>query len=224
MSIGGMAATLSTGTTTSSASGESGRRTFTKLVLVSMLGGVVAPGTTAGTLLDPTVLRPATSKTDAGQPAVGLNARVTVLAELRNLTGLTWDQVATLFGVSRRAVHFWASGKTMAAAHHEHLQRTLGCLRIVDRGNAPANRNALFGPTENGIAPFDLLVERKYDEFIAMLAHGKRGKPTTLKPARVSPNRLPQSPHTRADAQEDTVHMEAGPPRLARVVKVPRGQ
>jgi transcriptional regulator with XRE-family HTH domain len=32
------------------------------------------------------------------------------LTELRELTGLTWDQIASMLGVSRRAVHAWMSG------------------------------------------------------------------------------------------------------------------
>jgi hypothetical protein len=33
-----------------------------------------------------------------------------VIAEIRHLTGLTWEQLAQVFNVSRRSVHFWASG------------------------------------------------------------------------------------------------------------------
>lgn len=43
------------------------------------------------------------------------------LHELREHSGLTWDQLARLFGVSRRSVHHWASGDNMNAAHQEAL-------------------------------------------------------------------------------------------------------
>ena len=49
----------------------------------------------------------------------------TVIAQLRRLTGLTWEQLAYLFGVSRQSVHFWASGGTMTAAHRLHLERVI---------------------------------------------------------------------------------------------------
>src|SRR4030065_864926 len=35
------------------------------------------------------------------------------IAEIRRLTGLTWGQIAEIFDVSRRTIHFWASGKPL---------------------------------------------------------------------------------------------------------------
>ena len=35
------------------------------------------------------------------------------IAELRSLSGLTWEQTARLLGVTRRSVHFWASGEVL---------------------------------------------------------------------------------------------------------------
>lgn len=40
---------------------------------------------------------------------------------LRERTGLTWEQIARLFGVSRRAVHLWAAGGKLSAANEELL-------------------------------------------------------------------------------------------------------
>ena len=80
-----------------------------------------------------------------------------VIGELRRLSGLTWDQLARLFGVSRRSVHFWASGKPMAPSNEEHLRRLLAVVRKVDRGSARANRAILLGADEDGISLFDLL-------------------------------------------------------------------
>ena len=37
------------------------------------------------------------------------------IAELRRVSGLTWDQLARLVGVSRRTLHFWASGTAVMA-------------------------------------------------------------------------------------------------------------
>lgn len=46
------------------------------------------------------------------------------VAQLRSQAALTWEQLGRLFGVSRRAVHLWASGKRMNA-HNVELLREL---------------------------------------------------------------------------------------------------
>lgn len=220
MSVGGMH--VSSATVSTALAGDPGRRTFSSLVFVSLVSAIVAPGTTAGTLLDPSTLRAATSKTDAGQLEAEGAEHVSALSEVRRLTGLTWEQISALFGVSRRAVHFWATGKPMAASHEEHLQRTLNCLRAVDRGNSPTNRQALFLTTGNGLVPFDLLVQHRYDEFIAVLGRGDSGRQTTRRSARVSSDRLPRTPQLLANAQEESVHRETGVSRPASVVRARR--
>lgn len=207
---------------TASTSCEHGRRSFAGLVLVSILGSLVATGTTAGIFLDPSTFRPTSSKTDAGQIDTQGAEQVSAITELRRLSALTWEQIAVLFGVSRRAVHFWATGKPMAAAHDQHLQRTLNSIRTVDRGDGPSNRSALFAQTGSGIAAFDLLVQHQYEAFVALLGGPSGGPRTSTKPTRVSADRLPMSPRAIANAREDSAHCEAGPPRRANVVRTPR--
>ena len=219
MNIGGMTQNDLVESTGSVVSATIGRRSVAGLVFISLVSTIVAPGTTAGILVDPSILRPAASKTDAGQAETEGTEHVATLAELRRLTGLTWDQVASLFEVSRRAVHFWASGKPMAAAHQEHLQRSLGCLRAVDQGNAPANRHALFATNAEGIAPFDLLGKRQYEAFVLAMGRQAARSTTMTRPIRVSSERLPMSPKALAGAKEEPAHREAGLPRRARVVR-----
>lgn len=43
------------------------------------------------------------------------------LAEVRRLSGLSWQQIANAVGVSRRAVHYWSNGGNIAAVHQERL-------------------------------------------------------------------------------------------------------
>ena len=43
------------------------------------------------------------------------------LGELRRLSGLTWEQLAKLFNVSRRSLHFWASGQPLSRFNEEVL-------------------------------------------------------------------------------------------------------
>lgn len=38
-----------------------------------------------------------------------------ILSEIRRASGATWDQIASRFSVSRRAVHLWASGQKLSS-------------------------------------------------------------------------------------------------------------
>ncbi len=38
------------------------------------------------------------------------------ICEVRRLSGLTWKQMAGIFGVTSRSVHFWVSGRPMSEA------------------------------------------------------------------------------------------------------------
>ena len=49
------------------------------------------------------------------------------VSELRRISGLTWEQLAWLFGVSRRSVHFWASGKPFERHQPRAAHACVGC-------------------------------------------------------------------------------------------------
>ena len=167
--------------------------------------------------------RQLTSCTDAGRSQEPGAEQVAGINELRQLTAFTWDKVAELFGVSRRAVHHWASGKPMAEENDEHLQRCLGCLREVDRGDAVANRHALLATGSGGVTAFDMLARKRYDSVVEMLGRAVDATRTTRAPVQVPVDRLPPPPNVLADARDDISFREAGTPRPLRVVRRTRG-
>ena len=193
---------------------------------------LAAPGTSAGAPLPPKP--PVVRHTDSGEhrpESAGIRAHqspeaspIAAISEVRRLSGLTWEQLAQLVGVSRRALHFWASGKPMSAQNAEHLQRLLAVLQRVDRGSASANRAALFAPIQ-GVHPFDLLVRHDYERAVRLLG----ANPTPARPPRSRPSaqaldaRAPRPPAELVDALEDTVHQESGRVRKAKSVKVRGG-
>jgi transcriptional regulator with XRE-family HTH domain len=97
------------------------------------------------------------------------------LLELRRLSGITWEQLPELFGVSRRSLHFWASGKPQNSSNERRVQQLLATPQQIDRGNARENRVALFAVQSDGVIPFNLLREERYDDVIARL--GRRMLP-----------------------------------------------
>jgi DNA-binding transcriptional regulator YiaG len=85
------------------------------------------------------------------------------ISEIRRISGLTWEQLGQLFGVSRRSVHFWASGKPLSSANEARLMQVLDIVREANRGYARNTRAALFQATDS-IMPFDLLVSERFEE------------------------------------------------------------
>lgn len=138
--------------------------------------------------------------------------------EVRRLSGLTWEQTARLFGVSRRSVHFWASGAAMSSSHLEHVRRALAVLRVVDRGSAAQNRSILFEPSADGSVPFDDLAVGRWDAAHKKMGPGA-GRRATAE-AQLSPEaraaRRPPAPVELIDARHDRVHRESERTRASR--------
>lgn len=114
------------------------------------LGTLTSPATVASASVDTWMetwttnysvpLHPAqpSSPTSAPTPAAMTTAAEVMKVHLRS--GLTWDQIARLFGVSRRAVHGWASGSRMSAANTEFLARFVSILETRPNNSAEENR------------------------------------------------------------------------------------
>lgn len=155
---------------------------------------------------------------------VGMGRAEMALAELHHLSGLTWDQLARLFGVSRRSLHFWASGKPMTPANEEHLHRLLATIRKVDRGSAQANRALLLALGEDGIIPFDLLVQGRYEQVAALVGLGdaspRKSVPPIAEATRIA--RTPRPPEELVGALQDRVHIEKGRLLGAQPIRLPR--
>jgi DNA-binding transcriptional regulator YiaG len=164
-------------------------------------------------------------QTTAGAPVATPEPAGAAIGELRRISGLTWDQLARVFGVSRRSLHFWASGKPMAPSNEEHLQRVLAVVRKSDRGSASANRAALLAGREDGLLPFDLLVAKEYERVSSLLGEGgaqRASLPKLSKEARAA--RAPRPPEELVGALQDRVHRDTGAFRAARSVRMRSGR
>ncbi len=78
-------------------------------------------------------------------PGVTGTERTVQAAEVRWLhecSGLTWEQLGRMFGVSRRAVHLWANGGRMNSANAELLAELATLVRGLSGG--PDERRALL--------------------------------------------------------------------------------
>jgi DNA-binding transcriptional regulator YiaG len=185
---------------------------------------VAATGTTSATVLnDAALVAPLRAeRTDAGQARKEEVEHIAGVSELRRLSGLTWEQVASLFDVSRRAVHHWASGKPMTAEHEAHLYRILASLRALHQGSVQPNRQVLFGSAEpGGRSVFDLLRERNYDEVTRLVGVPQSGSPVRSQIV-VSADRLPSKPEQLVATEDESFDVKSGPRRRAKVVRATR--
>ncbi|PSB59374.1 transglycosylase domain-containing protein [Chamaesiphon polymorphus] len=141
--------------------------------------------------------------------------------ELRKLSGLTWEQLATLFGVSRRSVHFWASGEPLSSANEEKLNRTLDSVKYISRGSASSNRSLLMGIADDGKSYLELLAAGEFERVKYLLGAGnapakpKLGKLSTA----AEMSRVPPNPADLVDAIQDSIHREVGKSRAAKSVR-----
>lgn len=141
--------------------------------------------------------------------------------ELRKLSGLTWEQLAILFDVSRRSVHFWASGQPLTSANEEKLNRILDVVEYISRSSASRNRSLLMGIADDGKSYLDLLAAGEYDRVKHLLGAGNA--PAKPKLGQLSPaaemSRLPPNPADLVDALQDSIHHEVGKSRAAKSLR-----
>jgi DNA-binding transcriptional regulator YiaG len=145
--------------------------------------------------------------------------------ELKKLSGLTWEQLAKIFNVSRRSLHFWASGKPISPFNEEHLRRLLATIRYINRGSSDFNRSALLEPRHGSMIPLDLLIAGKYEEVKRLLGAGQVVEGKKLKPLfpEAAAARRPQSPEELVGALHEPVHLEVGRSRPAKTTRSRKG-
>jgi hypothetical protein len=193
-------------------------------VLVGVLW-VTAPATTssASTVVDGRFAR-AAMQTSPGLPVQSSDGRsaASSLAEVRRLAGLTWEQIARLFGVTRRAVHSWASGGAMSAANDERLHRTLAVMRRIDRGSSDVNRTLLFSSPGGGMTAFDMLVQGDFESVAEYLGDSAMSRPVRSEASTSRRTYQSMSPVALLSAVQDIGPVKRGERRVAKTTRVKR--
>ena len=143
------------------------------------------------------------------------------LNELRQLSGLTWEQLAKLFNVSRRSLHFWASGQPLSRSNEEKLNRLLGTIQYIDRGSASLNRSLLLQSGNDGILLIDLLVAGQHQEVKRTLGRGNAHEKPKLGLLSEEERRLrmPLPPGVLANPLPDISYRQTGRSRPARAAR-----
>ena len=83
------------------------------------------------------------------------------MRSLRRRSGLTWDELARILGVSRRTLYNWSVGGQISAAHARILADIVGLIHEVDTGDPKLTRSRLLAPTNSGSTLYTQLVQRR---------------------------------------------------------------
>lgn len=213
---------------TPSPTSGSGALQWARGLVISVSGALGVPGTSADEAFrsEPIGVTSAEQTSSGCASADEQESSDTAINELRRRSGLTWEQLARIFGVARRSIHFWASGKPMNAANEERLGRLLAVIRYIDRGTARETRMALVTALPEGGIPFELLLSDAFDEVAERLGPGIASAGPKLSPLAISARvaRATGSPEKLVGARHDTVHQEAGRSRAGRSVKTKSGR
>lgn len=99
---------------------------------------------------------------DEKAPVAALSA---VVQWLHRESGLTWDQIARLFGVSRRTVHLWANGGSMNSRHFSILSEVTKIVRGLPVATPQARRELLLVPGQDR-SLYDVVRERLASDYV----------------------------------------------------------
>ena len=77
--------------------------------------------------------------------------------EVRRLTGLTWDEIADLFQVTRRSAHYWANGGALSTEHALQLAAVQKIIKRVRPRPSKELRLVLLARTASGERLLELL-------------------------------------------------------------------
>lgn len=210
-----------TTTTTAPAAPAAPRTLFVGL----FIAGLCTTSSAALRLEEARWYRQPNSQTAAGVPPwTGTLAPVRTsaeLASLRRVSGLTWEQLASLFGVSRRALHFWASGEPMTIANDNRLRQLLQLMVSIDRGAAIANRVALLRQDRDGVTPLALLIAGDNERAVRALRAGSPVGPAAGSVAAQPERRLPRppAPSQLVQAEQASIHTDLPGGRAVRTTK-----
>jgi DNA-binding transcriptional regulator YiaG len=124
--------------------------------------GIIGMGASTGWLVEAVPSSPDTLLAAHYAMVVPVPARASadLIRDLRQRSGLTWDQLGRLFGVSRRAVHLWASGGRLNAANQELLGHLLAIIDGLPGSTPEQKRTALLQPTGGEGSLFDQIRTR----------------------------------------------------------------
>lgn len=124
-------------------------------VLVERESAISSPQTVVGELAEDLLQTSWLANAEAG-----VRSDRDELLWLKSESDLTWDQIGKVLGVSRRAVHFWATGGRMNEANASLLREFSAIVRALPASGPAQRRSALLSVGPDGRNVLDRLRSR----------------------------------------------------------------
>lgn len=152
--------------------------------------------------------------------------QVAALDDVKQRSGLTWDQLARLFGVDRRSVHNWVNGQPMTQGHEDALYRIREVVNMIDDPNPLVVRSVMRDRTR-GAAIADLLAEQRFDDARAVALGGVVADPRASlrapsRPLSAEERKKRSDGLTPIDLTQAVGKASLPPARLRKTTPVPR--
>ncbi len=141
------------------------------------------------------------------------------IEELKRKSGLTWEMLAKIFNVSRRALHDWKNGKKVNTSNQIKLSKVLMSLDSFDIENVSENRKILLTPIK-GVLPIELLEKDQFDEFDKIKRQFSRSRVRLKISARELARRMPRSPQDFVGANFDTLQKSKNKKSIEKIKKI----
>ena len=93
--------------------------------------------------------------------------------ELRQISGLTNEEIAQLLGVSRRSFQAWLAGDPISARKEARLRAIVGAIKQMEAEDRVKTRSRLLQRDKYSVSALDLLSEGRFDAAVD-LALGQR--------------------------------------------------
>ena len=163
----------------------------TRLMWAPLIIGLGGTGTVIGNALVATLARQATAPPaihwavgdvagaadQAAEPTEGQR----LCQELRQISGLTNEEIAPLLGVSRRSFQAWLAGGPISARKEARLRAIVSAVGRLVAEDRAKTRSRLLQRDKYSVSAFDLLSEGRFDAAVD-LALGQRKSVSSVPP------------------------------------------
>lgn len=93
------------------------------------------------------------------------------LASIKRMTGLGWEDIASIVGCSRQTVHNWTLGGKASASHRDRVSSLYSAVVYIDRGDVDENRRLLTSAFD-GQTAISMLQNAEYDRVKQAVGRG----------------------------------------------------
>lgn len=135
------------------------------IVMELLTGGTSVPAPQAGPSLVVSIYQalPRTARPDVNEEKTEtfLPELARSVRSLRDRSGLTWDELAYVFGVSRRTLYNWSTGGKVSAPHAQAIAAVVRTVHQMDTGSPQLTRSRLLAPSEDGTTIYTRLAQQQ---------------------------------------------------------------